>query len=68
MTAILKKMIDWSKEHMHATIGADFIRVLNYTLLAHYLSANKYDIDLFREYVKNPTDCHTEFNDKARKR
>jgi hypothetical protein len=68
MSEILKNIITWARSHMDVTIGKDFVKVLNYTLLAHYLSANKYDIDLFKEYINSPTDCHSELNDQCRKR
>ena len=53
---------------MESTIGADFIRLLKYTLLANYLTINKYDIKLFQEYIKKPSECHAELNEKSRKR
>lgn len=61
-------MINWSQENMEKTIGSDFIKVLKYALLAHYLSANKFDIPLFEEYIKSPAECHSELNEKCRKR
>lgn len=53
---------------MDKTIGADFIKFLKFTLMAHYLTANKYDIPLFQEYIKSPLESHSELNDKSRKR
>lgn len=61
-------MITWTGDNMESTIGADFIRLLKYTLLANYLTINKYDIKLFQEYIKKPSECHAELNEKSRKR
>ena len=66
-TSILEKMIGWS-QHMEKSIGTDFVKVLKYALLAHHLTANKYDVALFKEYIEKPAESHSELNDKARLR
>ena len=59
-------MIAWTKDNMEATIGGDFTKTLKYTLLANYLTTNKYDIKLFQEYIKKPNECLNELNEKCK--
>jgi hypothetical protein len=61
-------MISWAESNMDSSVGADFVRVLKYTLLANYLTVNKYDLKLFQDYIKKPSECHGELNDKQQKK
>jgi hypothetical protein len=50
---------------MESSVGAELVVVLKYLLLVHFLSANKFDVGLFKSYIEKPAEAYGQLNEQC---